>query len=81
MVISIWRQLPKDYGRPSLDKTRLGELVDLVSGIGLGDAESRSKDIIGRVYEYFLSRFASAEGKLGGELNEAASRRSRSLQA
>ncbi len=59
--------LPKDYGRPSLDKTRLGELVDLVSGIGLGDAESRSKDIIGRVYEYFLSRFASAEGKLGGE--------------
>jgi type I restriction enzyme M protein len=59
--------LPKDYGRPALDKTRLGELVDLISGIGLGDAESRSKDIIGRVYEYFLSRFASAEGKLGGE--------------
>jgi type I restriction enzyme M protein len=59
--------LPKDYGRSSLDKTRLGELVDVVSGIGLGDAESRSKDIIGRVYEYFLGRFASAEGKLGGE--------------
>ena len=59
--------LPKDYARPSLDKTRLGELIDIISGIGLGDKESRSKDIIGRVYEYFLSRFASAEGKGGGE--------------
>lgn len=59
--------LPKIYARPDLDKTRLGELIDLVSGIGLGDAESRSKDILGRVYEYFLGRFASAEGKGGGE--------------
>ena len=59
--------LPKDYGRPSLDKNRLGELVDLVSKIGLGDAASRSKDILGRVYEYFLGRFAAAEGKGGGE--------------
>lgn len=59
--------LPKDYARPSLDKTRLGELIDIISGIGLGDKVSRSKDIIGRVYEYFLSRFASAEGKGGGE--------------
>lgn len=59
--------LPKDYGRPDLDKTRLGELIDLVSTIGLGDKESRSKDIIGRVYEYFLGKFASAEGKLGGQ--------------
>lgn len=59
--------LPKDYARPSLDKRRLGELVDLVSGIGLGDKENRSKDVLGRVYEYFLSRFASAEGKKGGE--------------
>ncbi len=59
--------LPKDYARPSLDKTRLGELIDLVGKIGLGDAESRAKDILGRVYEYFLGKFASAEGKGGGE--------------
>lgn len=59
--------LSKNYARPDLDKVRLGELIDLVSTIGLGDRESRSKDILGRVYEYFLSRFASAEGKGGGE--------------
>jgi type I restriction enzyme M protein len=59
--------LPKDYGRPSLDKTRLGELIDLIGTIGLGDKESRSKDILGRTYEYFLSEFASAEGKKGGQ--------------
>ena len=59
--------LAKDYARPSLDKTRLGELIDLVSTIGLGDEEARSKDILGRVYEYFLGRFAAAEGKSGGE--------------
>jgi type I restriction enzyme M protein len=59
--------LPKDYGRPSLDKQRLGELIDLVATIGLGDKASRSKDILGRVYEYFLSQFASAEGKKGGQ--------------
>jgi hypothetical protein len=59
--------LPKDYARPALDKQRLGELIDLIGTIGLGDAENRSKDILGRVYEYFLSQFASAEGKKGGE--------------
>jgi type I restriction enzyme M protein len=59
--------LPKDYARPALDKTRLGELIDLISNIGLGDEAARSKDILGRVYEYFLGRFASAEGKGGGE--------------
>lgn len=59
--------LPKNYARPDLDKVRLGELIDLISTIGLGDKESRSKDILGRVYEYFLGRFASAEGKGGGE--------------
>jgi len=59
--------LPKQYARPALDKQRLGQLIDLVSNIGLGDAESRSKDILGRVYEYFLSQFASAEGKKGGQ--------------
>jgi type I restriction enzyme M protein len=59
--------LPKTYARPGLDVRRLGELVDLISGIGLGAAEHREKDILGRVYEYFLGRFASAEGKGGGE--------------
>ena len=59
--------LPKDYARPALDKTRLGELIDLIGTIGLGDRENRSKDILGRVYEYFLSQFASAEGKKGGQ--------------
>ena len=59
--------LPKNYARPDLDKIRLGELIDLISTIGLGDKESRSKDILGRIYEYFLGRFASAEGKGGGE--------------
>jgi type I restriction enzyme M protein len=59
--------LPKDYARPALDKRVLGELIDLLSTIGLGDAASRSKDILGRVYEYFLSMFASAEGKRGGQ--------------
>lgn len=59
--------LAKNYARPDLDKVRLGELIDLVGTIGLGDKESRSKDVLGRVYEYFLGRFASAEGKGGGE--------------
>ena len=59
--------LPKDYARPALDKTRLGQLIDLVSNIKIGDEASRAKDVLGRVYEYFLSQFASAEGKKGGE--------------
>ncbi|MCI0620294.1 MAG: type I restriction-modification system subunit M [Acidobacteria bacterium] len=59
--------LPKDYNRPALDKHRLGELIDLIGKIGLGDKENRSKDVLGRVYEYFLGQFASAEGKKGGE--------------
>jgi type I restriction enzyme M protein len=59
--------LPKDYARPQLDKTRLGELINLIGTLGLGDKVSRSKDILGRVYEYFLAQFASAEGKKGGQ--------------
>ncbi len=59
--------LPKEYARPGLDKVRLGELIDLIGTIGLGDKENRSKDVLGRVYEYFLSQFASAEGKQGGQ--------------
>jgi len=59
--------LPKEYAHPRLDKQRLGQLIDLIGNIGLGDRENRSKDILGRVYEYFLSQFASAEGKRGGQ--------------
>lgn len=70
--------LPKDYARPALDKHRLGELIDLIGTITLiataevqgavDDAKShRSVDLLGRVYEYFLTRFASAEGKNGGQ--------------
>ena len=59
--------LPKNYGRTGLDKQRLGELVDLIGTIGLGTKEQQSKDVLGRVYEYFLSEFALAEGKKGGQ--------------
>ena len=59
--------LPRDYARPALDKRRLGQLIDLVSNIQVGDQDARSRDVLGRVYEYFLSQFASAEGKKGGE--------------
>lgn len=59
--------LPKDYARPALDKTRLGQLIDMISNVRVGDEASRAKDVLGRVYEYFLSQFASAEGKKGGE--------------
>jgi len=63
--------LPKNYARPALDKQRLGELIDLIGTIGLGDKENRSKDILGRVYEYFLGQFADAEGKKGGQFYTA----------
>jgi type I restriction enzyme M protein len=59
--------LPKDYARPAIDKQRLGELIDLLASIGLGGEAQRGRDVLGRVYEYFLSKFASAEGKNGGE--------------
>ena len=59
--------LPKNYALPALDKQRLGRLIDVISNITVGDAEARSRDVLGRVYEYFLSRFAGAEGKRGGE--------------
>ena len=59
--------LPKNYARPVLDKQRLGQIIDVISNITVGDAEARSKDVLGRVYEYFLSQFASTEGKKGGE--------------
>src|SRR5437016_7673129 len=60
--------LPKDYARPGLDKQRLGQIINLVSDIALGSAADRAKDTLGQVYEYFLGRFASAEGKSGGQV-------------
>ena len=75
--VSLKGVLPKDYARPALDQTRLGELIDLIGSIELVSRQDadllepktdhRSKDLLGRVYEYFLGKFANAEGKLGGE--------------
>lgn len=59
--------LPKNYARPSLNKQRLGEIIDLIGTISLGSKENESKDTLGRVYEYFLGQFANAEGKKGGQ--------------
>jgi len=59
--------LPKDYARPALDKQRLGELIDLIGNIGFNEPGKNSKDLLGRVYEYFLGMFADAEGKRGGQ--------------
>ena len=59
--------LLKEYARQALDQTRLGQVVDLVSNIRVGDSESRARDVLGRVYEYFLEKFAIAEGRRGGE--------------
>ena len=59
--------LSKNYSSPDLDKTRLGEVVDLISDIKLADSNDKQSDVLGRVYEYFLNQFASSEGKKGGE--------------
>ena len=59
--------LNKNYARPELDKTRLGELVTLFTNLEIGTDKAKEIDMLGRVYEYFLSKFASAEGKNGGE--------------
>jgi len=59
--------LPKDYARPALNAVMLGELIDLISGIALGREKGDARDVLGRVYEYFLGQFAGSEGKRGGE--------------
>ncbi len=59
--------LPKVYARQNLDPTSLGELIDMISNIALGDAKARSADVLGHVFEYFLGEFALAEGKKGGQ--------------
>jgi type I restriction enzyme M protein len=59
--------LPKEYARPALNAVMLGELIDLISGIALGAQKGEARDVLGRVYEYFLGQFAGSEGKRGGE--------------
>ncbi len=59
--------LPKEYARPALNAVMLGELIDLISGIALGQQKGEARDVLGRVYEYFLGQFAGSEGKRGGE--------------
>jgi type I restriction enzyme M protein len=59
--------LPKDYNRPALDKVMVGELINLISGIALHREGAKARDLLGRVYEYFLGGFAGSEGKRGGE--------------
>jgi hypothetical protein len=58
--------LPKDYGSPNLDKTILGNVVDLFTNLNMEQTEG-DKDILGRTYEYCLAKFAEKEGKGGGE--------------
>lgn len=59
--------LPKVFGKPNLDKSSLGQLIDLISNTELKATSENSKDLFGRVYEYFLGEFANAEGKKGGQ--------------
>jgi type I restriction enzyme M protein len=59
--------LPKNYARPTLNKEMLGDLLDLFSKIDMRKQQGDARDLLGRVYEYFLSGFASSEGKRGGE--------------
>ncbi len=59
--------LPKVYARGNLDPTNLGGLINLVGNIAMGNAKDRSADVLGHVFEYFLGKFALAEGKKGGQ--------------
>jgi len=65
--------LPKIYADPDLNKQRLGELIDLIGTIGFNQPGHKAKDLLGRVYEYFLGQFADAEGKSGGQFYTPAS--------
>jgi len=60
-------KLPRDYARRGIAPERLGGLIDQIASIAVGTKEAQKKDVLGRVYEYFLGKFAAAEGKLGGE--------------
>ena len=60
-------KLPRDYARRGIPPERLGGLIDQIASIAIGTDQAKAKDVLGRVYEYFLGKFAAAEGKLGGE--------------
>lgn len=65
--VSLKGVLPKEYAREALDKVRLGGCIDIISDVDLVDDHTKSRDVLGRVYEYFLGKFAGVEGKGGGE--------------
>ena len=65
--LSLKGKLPRDYARRGIAPEKMKNLIDLIAGIGFKDGRSRARDMLGRVYEYFLGRFAQAEGKRGGE--------------
>ena len=60
-------KLPRDYARRGISPERLGGLIDQIASMAIGTEQAQAKDVLGRVYEYFLGKFAAAEGKLGGE--------------
>ena len=60
-------KLPRDYARRGIDPVKMAGLINLIADIGFKGSRSKARDMLGRVYEYFLGKFAAAEGKLGGE--------------
>jgi type I restriction enzyme M protein len=60
-------KLPRDYGRRGIEPIKLKGLIDLIANLGFKGDRATARDTLGRVYEYFLGKFAQAEGKLGGE--------------
>ncbi|WP_313003990.1 class I SAM-dependent DNA methyltransferase [Pseudomonas sp.] len=65
--VNLKGKLPRDYARRGIDPVKMKGLIDLIAGIGFKGSRGRARDMLGRVYEYFLGKFAAAEGKLGGE--------------
>ena len=64
---SLKNVLPKDYNSPNMRNVNLGELIDLFTNIKVGTKEAKEKDLLGRIYEYFLGQFAKNELQKGGE--------------
>jgi type I restriction enzyme M protein len=60
-------KLPRDYARRGIDPVKMAALINLIAQIGFKGSREKARDTLGRVYEYFLGKFAAAEGKLGGE--------------
>ena len=60
-------KLPRDYARRGIEPEKMKELINQIARIGFRDERARARDMLGRVYEYFLGKFAQAEGKRGGE--------------